>query len=154
MSFEIKEALENASVYVEIENLDHLTKRSIRHGFFEMAKDLRTTANKEILRRDTKTGRVYIIRSKKTGRRRKHRASAPGETHANLSGALRRSLGWIVYDWRGIEFGYGTSARKPAPPYSKMLEFGTRGMAARPSLRNAIAIVQPRSEKYFFERFK
>ena len=135
-------------VLVEATELRALTRRSIRHGWFALAKDLRQTANIEILRRP-KGGRVYIV-SGPSGRRRRHIASAPGETHANLSGTLRKSLGWLVRGHTGMEFGYGVD--KPAPDYAG-IEFNFGRVKARPSLQNAINATNRNSTRYFIERF-
>jgi hypothetical protein len=67
-----------------------------------------------------------------------NRSSAPGETHANQSGALRRSIGWKVHGSDSLTFGYGAGGSPSAPPYARSVEEGTVKMAARPSLANAI----------------
>jgi len=156
MSVSFKEDIGNRRVYVHIDNLPSRTKRSIRQGFFELGKDLKQTANKEILRKP-KGGRTYIVRGP-SGRRRRHVASAPGETHANLTGKLRRSLGWQVHGAHSMEFGYGVGGAgaglKPAPEYAEYVEFGTRKMAARPSLANAIRAVDRNAEKHFEQAFR
>jgi HK97 gp10 family phage protein len=140
----IKEDPANAGVYFVLANLGQLSQRAIRQGFFKLGRDLKTTASKEILRRP-KGGRTYLIRGP-GGRRRRHIASAPGETHANLSGRLRRSLGWSVKAAEELEFGYMDGV---IPGYAPFVEFGTSRMAARPSLKNAIDAVSRNSEVYF-----
>lgn len=150
MSFKMKIDSSSRKVLVKATNLKKLTRRSIRHGWFALAKDLKLTANTEILRRP-KGGRVYIITGP-SGRRRRHISSAPGETHANLSGKLRRSLGWTVRGHSGMEFGYGVD--KTAPEYPEFVEFGTNRMKPRPSLQNAIRETNRNSTQYFTERFK
>lgn len=124
------------------------TQRGIRRGWFDLARDLKATANAEILRKP-KGGRVYLVKTR-TGRRR-HVASAPGETHANLKGRLRRSLSWKVRGTDSMDFGYGvsTTSRNEAPPYAPHVEFGTRRMAERPSLENAITATQREAEQNF-----
>ena len=149
MSFTFTGDRANQRVYVQIDSLEELTRRAIRHGWFTLGKDLRQTASKEILRRP-KSGRVYRVRGP-SGRRRRHVASAPGETHANLTGAARRSLGWVVTGSRSMEWGYGVD--KSAPEYVKHLEFGTKRMAARPSLQNAMDAVHRNSKMYFGKGF-
>lgn len=141
----------NREVLLRASQMRQLTERSIRHGWFALGRDLRTTANTEILRRP-KSGRTYYRRDR-IGRRRRHIASAPGETHANMTGAARRSLGWIVRGFRSLEFGYGVSTREPAPPYVPALELGSTRMAPRPSLQNAIEATNRNAELYFTERF-
>jgi len=127
----VKQDSANRRVFLRINGLDKATKAGIRAGFFDFAKDLQIDTNREILRRPKK-GQVYILRTK-AGRRRRHVASASGETHANLSGVLRRSLSWKVTGTSKLEWGYGV-LNVPAPDYAKYVEDGTRRMAPRPSL--------------------
>ncbi len=110
--------------------LDNLTKQGIRQGMFDSGHGLIRNASAEILRKP-KSGRTYYILDK-AGRRRRHVASAPGETHANLTGAARRSLSFQLSGVSSFEFGYGVSTGKDAPDYVNKLE------KTRPSLQNAI----------------
>ena len=110
--------------------LDNLVKQGIRQGMFDSGHGLIKSASTEILRKP-KSGRTYIIRDK-SGRKRRHVASAPGETHANLTGAARRSLSFQLQGVTSFEFGYGVSAGTNAPDYVAELE------ETRPSLQNAI----------------
>ncbi len=75
----------------------------------------------EIKDKSGKSGRMYMIRYA-SGRRRRHQASAPGESHANLTGALRNS---VSYRTKGddIVFGYGVGPI-PAPAHARTIEFG------------------------------
>ena len=141
----IRAAPGNNTVLLKISNLGELTERGIRHGFFRFAKDLKQDVNREILRKP-KGGRVYRIRTRSGYRR--HTASAPGETHANLSGTLRKSLGWKVRGAKSMEFGYGVDVT-PAPDYAEAVEEGTRRMAARPSLRLGVKRNMRNAEKHF-----
>lgn len=127
--------------FARLRGVDRVAKRAIRQAWFGLGRELKAEASKEILRRP-KGGRVYVVRGP-SGRRRRHVASAPGETHANLSGTLRRSLGWKVHGHLRMDFGYGVDSQ--APRYAPFVERGTRRMAARPSLRNAIDAVSSRS---------
>lgn len=122
-------------------------KRSIRQGFFQLGRDLKAEANREILK-GKKTGRVYYIRTA-GGRKRRHVSSAPGETHANITGEVRRSVGWVVTGSRSLTFGYGVDPRGPAPERGEWLEFGTTRMKARPTLQNAMAATERNAEVYF-----
>ena len=92
------------------------------------------TARAMILARP-KTGRVYnvVIR----GRRVKHRASAPGEAPANMTGALQKSLGFEVTGASWMEFGANT-------PYARELELGSakRNLAERPYLKATVKKTQ------------
>lgn len=144
----------NRTAIAVIEDLERITKRGIRQGWFRFAKDLRSEANTEILRRP-KSGRTYISRTR-GGRRRRHVASAPGETHANFSGTLRRSLSWKVRGADSMEFGYGVSTRvaNAMPDYAEYVEFGTPRMSERPSLQNAINATTRNAEKYFTQEIE
>lgn len=119
---------------LRIERMHKLTKSGVEFAAYTSAKGLQRATSAEILRRP-KSGRVYIRRDR-LGRRRRHVASAPGETHANMTGATRRSLSFKVSN-REIEFGYGVQ-KGDAPEYAEALEFGRPGVAARPSLRIGI----------------
>lgn len=119
---------------IRMTRLNRLTREGIRWAFFEIGRDLKETANTDILKRP-KGGRIYIIRGK-SGRGRRHVASAPGESHANLTGKLRRSIGWRVRGDTMLRFGYGL--QETAPNYTLFVEKGTSKMAARPSLKNSI----------------
>jgi hypothetical protein len=137
----------NRKVFVQIDRLEERTTRSIRQGWFKLGKDLKQTANKEILKRP-KGGRTYIRRTR-GGRRRRHVASAAGETHANMTGKLRRSIGWRVSGSKYMEFGYGVARGEFAPDYANAIENGSRTILARPSLRNTINSTQRNAERYF-----
>ncbi len=132
----------NRRVFANIGDIRDETEKSIRRAWFELGKDLKSEANREILRKP-KSGRTYFIRTR-AGRVRRHVASAPGETHANLTGWLRRSISWKVSGTDEMRFGYGisTTARNANPEYDAFVERGTRRMAARPSLSNAIDATQ------------
>lgn len=116
----------------KLSRVNKLTEKSLRQAWFKVGADLKTKANKEILRKP-KSGRVYMIRTRSG--KRIHRASPPGDYHANRSGKLRRSLGWKVRG-RDLYFGYGLT--RPAPDYDDFVELGTSKMAARPSLGNTV----------------
>lgn len=140
----------NRKVYANIKGLKNAAHRSIRHGWFDLGQDLKKTASANILARP-KSGRVYVRRDR-AGRRRRHVASAPGETHANLSGRLRKSLGWKVRGASQMEFGYGVD--KETTPYAPFVENGTRRMSARPSLKIAVESTSRNADTYFSRRFK
>ena len=118
---------------VRIKNIKKLTLAGIEHAWYTSGIGLIKATSKEILRKP-KSGITYLIRNK-AGRTRRHVASAPGETHADLTGALRKSLSFKVKKHQ-LEFGYGIT-KNDAPDYAN-IEFGRTGVAARPSLRNGI----------------
>lgn len=109
-------------------NLADNTKHGIERTWFVIAKDLRAEFNQQVLSKN-KTGRIYI-RKDSLGRKRRHRASAAGETPANRKGTYRRGAGWVI---SGNRLTFGDSA-----PYSLFLEVGTSRMEPRPGLNNAI----------------
>ena len=85
--------VESNRLFIRATREQLITEGVIREGFFQTGGQLKKYANEKILR-GVKSGRLYRIRRGKIIKN--HRASAPGETHANLSGTLRRSLGWKV----------------------------------------------------------
>lgn len=147
-----KAAPGNAATWNKLATVSQGYRQGIRRGWFQLGKDLKKEANREILH-GKKTGHIYKAVGKKIAPRRarrrfRHQASAPFETHANLSGDLRRSIGWKVEGFSTRKFGYGVSGR-PTPEYAPFVEFGTFGEASRsgaqaarmfprPSLENAI----------------
>lgn len=131
---------------LKIKNLRKLTRAGVEHASYTSGNGLVKATSAEILKRP-KGGRLYV---RKVGsRRRRHIASAPGETHANMSGKLRRSLDFKVNPSQ-LEFGYGVQSND-APDYAGFVEFGTKNMAARPSLQNGIK-GQRRNMQNNFER--
>lgn len=138
MSFRVREAPDGRLLFKEVKDLPSTIHQTFRDGFFGYMAALKKGASKEILRKP-KSGTTYLVRTR-GGKRKRHVASAPGETHANLTGRLRRSLSWKVHGWEKAEFGYGvsTNAQNKAPKYGAFLELGTRFMSPRPSLINAV----------------
>jgi len=147
MTVKFTASRQNDKVFGRIENIGKLTKRGLRQGMFKAGHTLISSANEEILR-GVKSGKTYI-RKDRRGRWRRHIASAPGETHANMSGMLRRSLSFQLRGSSEIEFGYGVSSGKTAPDYAEFVEFGTSKMKARPSLKNALEAEQGNLTQHF-----
>jgi hypothetical protein len=146
--------LRNTKVFKILSTLRPRTRESIRRTWFAVGRDLKNEANKEILR-TPKSGTTYIIRSK-SGRARRHVASAPGETHANLSGDLRKSIGWKVHGAERMDFGYGFSTIEStrSPEYDHVIEDGFqfkdgREIKPRPSIANAIQSVKRSTQDHF-----
>lgn len=146
MRVEIIEGPDNFKVYNGLKGVNKKVKQATRKGMFKWAKDLKSTASAAILAKD-KTGRIYIRRDA-AGRRRRHRASSAGESHANRTGALRRSIGWRVTAWDRLLFGYGVDG-KDTPDYDGFVEFGTFKMKPRPSIQNSINNTLGNAETYF-----
>lgn len=137
----------NDRVFKVLKDIPKLTKRGLRQGMFKVGQGLVAAASRDILQ-GAKTGVVYVRRDR-GGRRRRHQSSAPGESHANQSGTLRRSLSFQLRGSSEIEFGYGVSSGKEAPDYAKFVEFGTTKMKARPSLRNTLNAEQGNMTQHF-----
>lgn len=112
-----------------INNIESLYKRGMRQGWFRVGNILSEELNRQVLN-TPKTGRTYSRRDR-IGRRRRHRASAPGETPANMTGEYRRSRGYEIRGSDQLEFGL-------RDPKSKFLEAGTRRMDPRPGIANAV----------------
>ncbi len=115
----------NKRVNVRIENISQDSSRGIREGFYRLGKRLVRDTSKDILRKP-RQGRLYRVR---LGPKRviRHKASVPGEAPANITGKLRRSLGFIVQGFSKMEFGYKQD-------YGKFLENGTKRIKPRPGL--------------------
>lgn len=117
-----------------MKKLRKLTTQGVEYAAYVSGKGLVKTTSAQILEKP-KGGKTYIIRTR-SGRKRRHVASKAGESHANLSGKLRRSLSFKV-DPNQLEFGYGVT-KNDAPDYAGFVENGTRKMQPRPSLKNGI----------------
>lgn len=105
----------NAREHRRIASLEVKTYRGIRQGWYRAGQKMRAEAQQNILK-GPKTGRLYRV----PGRKRRHRASAPGESPANLTGALRKSVGYEIRGVEQFEFGYRDTK------YGRRLELGDR----------------------------
>lgn len=139
MSFEFKSAPGNRKIFLDIGNSAQGVRRGIRQGFWALARDLRKGARDDI-KQGPKTGKLYRVK----GRSRRHRASAPGEAPANLTGNLRKSVGFEIKGTESLEFGYRDSA-----PYGKFLEDGTKRMAKRPVLKPQVDASEKSAPQHF-----
>lgn len=131
MMLSFKEDSGNNRVFVQIDDLDNRTQRGIRQGFFRLGARFKQELNKQVLEKN-KTGRTYIRRDR-AGRRRRHVASAAGQTPANMTGNYRRNIGFQLRGAQQLEVGIREGA-----PYAKFLEEGTRRMAPRPGVGNTV----------------
>lgn len=143
MSFSFKAPSENRKVFLQIDQLEERTNRGIRQGFFRLGARLKQEMNKEVLKKN-KQGRVYLSKDR-AGRRRRHRASAPGQTPANRTGNYRRNIGYQLRGASELEFGVREGA-----PYAEFLEEGTRRMSPRPGVGNTVKATE-REARTFFE---
>lgn len=122
-----------------IKNASNATRRGIRQGFYFAGRDLMKDAKGFILR-GPKTGKVYKI----AGRKRRHRSSAPGESPSNLTGALRRSVDFVVQGSDEMEFGAGTEYAA-----AQELGYAKRNLEARPYLIRSIDANERNIENHF-----
>ena len=119
----------------EISRHDEMMRRGFRLAFYNIGKE-NTRYAKEIIKVGPKTGRLYRI----PGRKRRHRASAPGEAPANLTGNLRKGVDFEVKGPYQMEFGDQVF-------YGKFLEEGTKRMEPRPHLKKSVAHNEPYAER-------
>lgn len=119
----------DVSMFVAAENIGARTRYGIEKALWHSGKDVRAEFSRQVLAKN-KTGRLYI-RKTANGSRRRHRASAAGETPANRTGFYRKSFGFTVAAFDNLIIG-NTAL------YAGWLEKGTKRMAARPGLRNSI----------------
>lgn len=110
--FGIFEGRNNREVEIQLKNLDNITTRGIRQGFYQVGVIARRTINENVLKRP-RSGRVYKTRG------RRHRASVEGESFANRTGAARRTLGFDVRGAQELEFGFRANDKTL---YTKILE--------------------------------
>lgn len=106
------------------------TLRAIEKSYFVIGRQLVKIFNRQVLDKSQKTGNIYI-RKDRLGRRRRHQASAEGESPANRTGNYRKSVGFKVQGDKQLIFGN-------AATYAGFLEIGTKRMKPRPGLGNAV----------------
>ena len=130
MSIKVKiiEAAGTERAFESAGNIAANTKFGIEKAFYFIGKDLMGEFNRQVLAKN-KSGQLYIIRRGKT--RRRHIASAPGETPANISGKYRKGIGFKVDGANQLIFGNSAE-------HAGFLESGTRFMKKRPGLGNAV----------------
>ena len=167
-NIQIKTTLKRDSLktFTDLKQFKKASRRVIRQFWFLSGHDFRNEARAEIIRKP-KSGRTYHLRKgfksgarKGQGRRVRHVASAPFETHANFTGQTRDSIGFKLVGQTRMEFGYGVATGKPATEWAPYLEFGTIGfkkigpMAARPSLNSAIDKMEGKAPANFDEALR
>lgn len=130
MIFILKPGKDNSKIFNLLREISPRTKRIIKERNYRVGQDLRREAIVST-QRSNKTGRIYRFKG------RTHRSSGPGQSHANRTWSLTRSIGYAVSS--ELRFGYGVgNTAGPKPKYAEWVELGTRKMAARPTLLNAI----------------
>jgi len=139
----LEEASSNKDILLSLENIDENTRQGIRQGFFRLGRLLQMNLRKEVIKRN-RTGRIYRNGRTKTGRLRRHRASAAGETPANRSGNYRKNIGFQIKGSETMEFGIRDGA-----PYAEFLEDGTKKMDARPGVGNTVKSTEKDAQRFF-----
>jgi HK97 gp10 family phage protein len=129
MPFKFEQSGKNKRVYAQVNDLNNRTRRALRLSFYFIGKELTKEARRSIIK-GPKTGRLYRIK----GRKRLHRASAPGEPPANLTGSLQKSIDFLVVGSKRLEFKAGNND----VDYAAALEFGTIKIKPRPFMIRAI----------------
>jgi hypothetical protein len=101
----------------------------IRRGLHDVGPEIKREV-KRLIKSTPKTGSIYNIGGKR------HQASAPGESPANLSGDLVRSLSFNVSSATRLIIG----ERRKIAPYAAYLEEGSPHgrIKPRPHLRPAV----------------
>lgn len=125
------------------DNLSHMTKttqNNIESAWYLIGDSVTRLVDKKIIS-PPKTGRLY--RAKRGSRTISHRASASGESPANLTGALRKSVGSKGQGWQKMEIGAGSGTAGGGVQYARRLELGDKPgakpfIAKRPYLSNSI----------------
>ena len=117
-----------------------------------------TLQKKDIKDKEAKTGSwrwtYYGYSGQRLARRRRHRSSAVGETHANETGELLRSMGWTLAG-DTINFGYGASGAL-VPDHAEYVEFfnGDPEKPNRPTLQNTITKTEVDAMNFLEEAFE
>lgn len=138
----VKQDDKSGSILVNICNIKSSSVNAIRKAFYYIGKDLKQVSNDMILSKN-KSGKIYSVRLGKT--RKLHQSSASGEAPANLTGNLRKSIGFEVRGGSQLEFGSrsgppsaGLSPKQNVADYAAALEVGSSRVAARPYLSPSI----------------
>jgi hypothetical protein len=120
---QIKGTSSNNKVFMQIKDLNNLQSRAIRQGFYDIGKTLVNDAV-NFINEKPKSGRTYLVRIGKGGKllknRKKHIASAAGESPAVITGKLRDSVNFLVHGDTRMEFGVDD---KKGVKYGKFLEY-------------------------------
>lgn len=142
MEIKIISGKENFQVFKRMSVLEKQIEAATRKGFRRYGNTLMRVAEEDVKDKASKTGRWYDVmvgwQGQKLQRKRRHRSSGFFQTHANLSGDLLRSMGWVLSGGT-INYGYGASG-DPVPEYAEFVEFigGEEELPNRPTLQNTI----------------
>ena len=120
----IKIDRKSRQVIATVPKLTEKYKQNIESALYEIGTEV-VKETRRLIRRRNKTGRLYNING------RLHRASAPEEAPANLTGKLLKSSNYTVHNQQEMSIGEEVL-------WALFLELGTRKMAPRPHLIVAI----------------
>jgi hypothetical protein len=115
------------------------SQTNIRNGMKIVGSSLVSEARQSTMR--PKTGiirEIKIFTASGKIKYKKHQASAPGESHAKITGKLGNTIKSQV-DPNGMTFGYKFT---PQTHYGVDLELGTAMVKSRPTLGNAVKVKQ------------
>lgn len=141
MKIKIRKNARSQKVLVSVKNLGASTKEALAEGFERMGSGLVRTLQNSILN-EPKFGREYRI--SEGGVTKLHRASAPKQTPALLTGEYFEGAFYKPHGANGLEFG-------DTAPHAEHLELGTDRMLPRPGLGNAITSSLRNSRMYLEE---
>ena len=122
-----------------------LPNRAIRIAWDNIGRDHQRTMVRDMRKRD-KTGIVYDVRIR--GRKRRHRASAKGQTPASMTGLMASGLDYVV---TGTQMEFGSTG---GAFYSRFLELGTKKMDPRPGLTNTVTKLERNTFNYFADEIQ
>lgn len=169
-----RNVLANDEIRRMVKENEKRARTGIRKAFHKMGKEM-TKIAKENIDKGKKTGRFYWVDPGLKGKKYtkklfkqndkahlnssallKHRASAPGEYPAKITGKLMNSINFTVRGAQQLEYGANAilvSTKKGAlySEYPKYLELGTNKMAPRPFLGNSIADNSRNNTVHLFE---
>lgn len=131
----------NTFIQNHIEGGVEQVRRGIRTAYFRIGHDLVTASRRYVLE-GPKSGHIYLVRDRRArGGYRRHQASAPSESPANLTGFLRRSITYQQHGYARMRFG----ARAEYAPW---LENGSERVKPRPFLIKAVYATERSTERH------
>lgn len=137
--WEIKVTPRTKEALVKVPKHLEYHKKGMRKALSLIGRDV-VREDRRLIRSPPKTGRWYYVPELK----RLHRASAPGQSPANMTGRLAKSADYLTRNHQEMEVG-------ERAPYAKFLELGTRKMKPRQHLVRAVIAVNRNAVKILEE---
>lgn len=134
----------NDKIFKHLSALDQHYRSGIHQAYIVIGKYLERTNRDDF--RAKKNGRLYRIRI--NGRIINHRASAPGEPPARLTGNLEKTIKTKTSGFTQMEYSAGGGRVN----YAHYLEEGTRKMEPRPFMSKAIRDNEGKSVITFYRQ--